>query len=349
MVNRFVWVLAVLLPLWAQDLSLEFWPEPVSYGSNPSLVGDRFFIFDVTNDRVKAYRIGDDWRKVSFLWQSKGRGQGPGEIPHGAKINNIALDQTNDHVWVSHTGGFTIFDEMGRFVQNLKRAYNRSWVLPEKPHLVITSPNFIRARVALVKVGQKNRKAQWKIDSPTGLPVMKGDKFLRPNVGLYEFDDRYYSYDSSIGELLGVDKDGAIQTLLHLKQTFPEVLIPERFDENYKLGAHRTLGVRTMEYGFTGLWKDGPSVYLFTLHHARGFRVKNKAVRTVPVGRFRLLERISLDKHQSMVRLYHPLGAKPLYLLQVHQQQVFAFDQEEGNRIHRIPLKDFETVVSPVF
>lgn len=76
-----------------QVIKTDLWDHPVLQAGTGLVYKDKLFLADRFDEKVKVYSLEKNPERPVFLYQTPGRGQGPGEIPSRAGIHGLFMDR----------------------------------------------------------------------------------------------------------------------------------------------------------------------------------------------------------------------------------------------------------------
>jgi len=326
----------------AETFPMGNWTPPVHFSGLPAIQGRVLALEDKHDQIIKAYDISEGLARPEFLWSAGERGLGPGEIPKGSRINNIAIEPQKGSIWVSHQNGVTVFDKTGKLVVYLKDHGNQSWIDVNGPHILMSARNPLFDRGAALKLVERGRPEPiWELPFPRGLPVVAEGRILLPSLEARRHNDAFFFLNSTTGELLRVDKDGALVWVVYLKSSLPQDQYgPESFT---MLEMGERLRTRSLFFPFSGMGFDNGELYVLSHQTARGI-VRHEG-EEYPAGSgerryFKLVNRVDQQTGEVVARFFHPLLTKHLYLIAIIDGDFLAIDQEDADALFRIPFSE---------
>lgn len=332
-------------------LDLTTLSEPVLYGHAPLIVADRLFIYDKFDARVKAYVLSDDKTALRFLWATPGAGMGPGEIPKGAWVNNLAWSQSDGNLWVSHRYGFTIFGTDGQFFRNLKRPYSQAQVAIVDKSMILTSGNSIKTRILLQKINPRKEAPDWTLPSLHGIPVNEKGAFIEDVLELVPIDGGYALYNLTLGHLYVVDLAGELDMFLELPFQRYEAFTIEDYNDDYQYGRGQFTLTRLPEgSNLSGIVQDGNKLWVTLQTYCRGVQTNEGTYDTTDERGYPTLTRVlcvvDLDKGTIKGKYFAPpLQDMQYSLLQIDAQALWVFETEHGEKLVQVPRSMIEPVL----
>jgi len=341
--SQFIWL--------AETIDLSDWTPSFGWCGRPLLVDDRLFIEDLDDGRIHAFATRDGLSSPTHLWATPSRGQGPGAIPKGAAINNMAVAD-DGALWVSHKRGITVYEPDGthRLTRSVGSSY--AWIFPLADGVIHTSAIPYRIRTIVSRSRFSETSSDWAIPYPHGIPTNNKGAFIDPATELYFYDGHAFVLEAPIGALMVVRADGEIVLEQHIPQTQIEALTLDGYTDSFRYGKD-IFTVTRATHAHVGLAVLSDHIYLQAIHHCLAVRgASGTMIPSVPFDNpvdMRLLVKLDRSTGEILDRYAHPASAAPVYLFGAEDDRFLFFDQEEGNEISVVMWEDLVAVESLVF
>lgn len=325
-----------------QPVDITAWPSPIKYGTKPLVVGEVLYVFDRFQGELVSFDISKGLSDVKSLWRVGGYGQGPGEIRDGSRINHLSYDTTTDTIWLIHRQGFSIYSRNGEFLNKIKRPYNDAWVLPKGNTLVMTSHNTLRNRIALLKVRHGRDEPIWTIPSFRGVQITKKGSYLDSYPELYRHEKNFVLVDTSINEVAYVSNDGEIYWVQYIPTHYSDKYQP--IDELEDFSSVRDYTLSSIDSPHSGFIRHDNSFAVLTRQYVHGVKTSRKVIRAEQKEYFRLLVFLEGSTGKIEKRFFHPSIKLGHFLFYIDDNNLWYFDEVNGDKILQIPFSEFETV-----
>ena len=325
----------------AETIDMSQWQAPVYHATWARQDGVRLFL--VEDKTVMVFDVSNGYRQPQFLWQTPGVGQGPGQLPSSAYLNQIAIDPESKDLWISYTNGFKVFNQEGLFQKDvgydLPNVRNQSHIYIHGKMLFMSTLEAISDRVYLRAFDKDEllfKDPEWELRHPGGLPITDGGPYLEPTPELFRIQGYFYIWDPSTGEFLKINANGGLETFEFLPQAvFHPNNRPVHFDGKPLVReGHYSYRVRSYELPQSGLIGEGDFLWTSLFRPSKPWPM-------------RVL--VKLTSNGKVLEAYtHPILTKSNditrhYLFALRNDNFYFLDLNETDKLHLIPRRELKT------
>jgi hypothetical protein len=308
--------------------------------AHPKSEDNQLLIYYQYDLSLKVYALDEGLQNPRLLWKSPGAGMGPGEIPKGALVNNIAVDREKSRVWVSHRNGYVIFDKNGAFVRNIKVPYSESRIIVEGNQLWSTSYEPLRDRTLIRSVVLGSKQPRWSMPFYQGIPFNEKGSIVREDPELARFEQTFYCYDAILGDLYAVNPGGSLQYYVNIPQQVHPNLIPIKYKDSidYKSG----FSLSSLPNSDSGLAIDGTQLHLVRKRIGKRVSLESGVfvLNEKEVVSYRTLMTLNRENGEILGEHFHEVFAKIVLLVGKRDNSFLLFNMESGDRFYQVRKLD---------